>query len=73
MNYPRMPKKRPDLRKRRKEKPKEDIDHRLDKAVEDTFPTSDPVATTSPGGPVDPNENPKEKHSGQNPDQAGKR
>ena len=66
MNYPRMPKKRPDLRRRRKKTP-EDVERQLDKALEDSFPTSDPVAITTPGGPVEPDEDPKEKQSGQKP------
>ena len=66
MNYPRMPKKRPDLRPRKKKTP-EEVDRLLDKALEDTFPTSDPVAVTAPGGPVQPTEDPKQKQSGQKP------
>ena len=66
MNYPRMPKKRPDLKRRRKKKP-EEVERQLDKALEDSFPTSDPVAITTPGGPVEPDEDPKEKQSGQKP------
>ena len=47
-------------------KSKEQVDRQLDKALEDSFPTSDPVAITTPGGPVQPGENPKDKKSGQN-------
>ena len=64
MNYPRMPNSRPDLRKPKKTK--EQIDKQLDAALEDSFPTSDPVAITTPGGPVEPGEDPKKKQSGQN-------
>ena len=67
MNYPRMPKKRPDLRRKKKEKSPEEIDRQLDKALEDSFSTSDPVAVTAPGGPVKPDEDPKDKVSNQNP------
>ena len=67
MNYPRMPNKRPDLKKKRKEKPQEQADRQLDDALEDTFPTSDPVAVTTPGGPVTPDEDPTKKRSGQKP------
>jgi hypothetical protein len=63
MNYPRMPRNRKDLRPRKK--PKEEVDRELDKALEDSFPTSDPVAITTPGGPVEPDEDPKRKQSGQ--------
>jgi hypothetical protein len=65
MNYPRMPKKR--LEPRRKKKTTEDLDRQLDKALEETFPTSDPVAVTTPGGPVKPDEDPAAKKSGQKP------
>ena len=65
MNYPRMPKKH--LEPRRQKKPKEDVDRQLDRALEETFPTSDPVAVTTPGGPVKPDEDPTEKKSGQKP------
>lgn len=57
MNYPRMPRKRNNPRK----KSKEQVDRQLDKALEDSFPTSDPVAITTPGGPVQPDEDPKKK------------
>lgn len=67
MNYPRMPKKRPDLRK--KKKTPEEVDRQLDKALEETFPTSDPVAMTAPGGPVAPDEDPTQLRSGQKPNQ----
>lgn len=43
------------------------VDRELDKALEDTFPASDPVAITAPGGPVSPGEDPKKKQSGQRP------
>jgi hypothetical protein len=66
MNYPRMPKKRPDLRRKRKQKPAAEVERELDKALEDSFPTSDPPAITAPGGPVK-DENPKDKESGQQP------
>jgi hypothetical protein len=62
MNYPRMPKKRWNPKRK---KSKEEVDRELDKALEETFPTSDPVAITAPGGPVDPNEDPTKKKSGQ--------
>jgi hypothetical protein len=62
-----MPKKRPDLR--RKRKTPEEVDRQLDKALEDTFPTSDPVAITAPGGPVSPDEDPTRLRSGQKPNQ----
>jgi hypothetical protein len=48
-------------------KSKREIDRELDEALKDTFPNSDPVAITTPGGPVEPGENPKDKQSGQNP------
>jgi hypothetical protein len=48
-------------------KSKREIDRELDEALKDTFPTSDPVAITTPGGPVEPGENPKDKESGQKP------
>ena len=50
---------------RQAKKSKEQVDRQLDKALEDSFPTSDPVAITTPGGPVQPGENPKDKKSGQ--------
>ena len=46
-------------------KTKREIDRELDEALKDSFPTSDPVAITTPGGPVEPGENPKDKKSGQ--------
>ena len=63
MNYPRMPRKR--LEPRRSKKTPEELDRQLDKALEETFPTSDPVAITTPGGPVKPDEDPTDKKSGQ--------
>lgn len=67
MNYPRMPKKRPDLRRKKKqEKAPEEVERQLDKALEDTFPTSDPVAITAPGG-AKSDADPKDKSSGQKP------
>lgn len=65
MNYPRMPKKR--LESRRKKKTPQEVDRQLDKALEETFPNSDPVAITTPGGPVKPDEDPTDKKSGQKP------
>jgi hypothetical protein len=61
-----MPHKRRGLKKKRKTP--EEVDQQLDAALEETFPTSDPVAITAPGGPVKPDENPKDKRSGQMPD-----
>jgi hypothetical protein len=58
-----LPKNQPE---RQAKKSKEQVDRQLDKALEDSFPTSDPVAITTPGGPVQPGENPKDKKSGQN-------
>ena len=51
----------------KKKKSKQDVDRALDEALEETFPTSDPVAMTAPGGPVTPDEDPKQKKSGQHP------
>ena len=48
-------------------KSKRKVERDLDKALEDTFPASDPVAITTPGGPVEPGGDPKKKKSGQNP------
>ena len=59
-----LPKNRPAERPAKKSK--EQVDRQLDKALEDSFPTSDPVAITTPGGPVQPGENPRDKKSGQN-------
>ncbi len=50
---------------RKAKKTKREIDRELDKALEDSFPASDPVAIATPGGPVEPGENPKDKKSGQ--------
>lgn len=50
---------------RKAKKSKEQVDRELDEALEESFPTSDPVAITTPGGPVQPGENPKDKKSGQ--------
>jgi hypothetical protein len=47
-------------------KTKREIDRELDEALKESFPNSDPVAITTPGGPVEPGENPKDKKSGQN-------
>ena len=66
MNYPRMPRKRLEPRRSKKKTP-EELDRQLDKALEETFPTSDPVAITTPGGPVKPEEDPTDKKSGQKP------
>ncbi len=60
-----LPKNRPLERKARKTK--REIDRELDEALKDSFPTSDPVAITTPGGPVEPDEDPKEKQSSQEP------
>jgi hypothetical protein len=57
--------KRPGEKKR--EKSKQEVDRELDEALKDTFPTSDPVAITAPGGPVTSDEDPKQKKSGQHP------
>jgi hypothetical protein len=46
-------------------KTKREVDRELDEALKESFPTSDPVAITTPGGPVEPGENPKDKKSGQ--------
>jgi hypothetical protein len=46
---------------------KRKVDRDLDKALEDTFPASDPVALTTPGSSVQPDEDTKRKKSGQNP------
>jgi hypothetical protein len=51
--------------KKKQPKSKQELDRELDEALKDTFPTSDPVAITAPGGPVTPDEDPKEKKSGQ--------
>ena len=60
MNDPRTPSKD---RLKKPKKPKEQVDRELDKALEDSFPTSDPVAITTPGGPVEPDEDPKQKQN----------
>jgi hypothetical protein len=57
--------KQPDVKKQQKSK--QEIDRELDEALKETFPTSDPVAMTAPGGPVTPDEDPKQKKSGQQP------
>lgn len=57
--------KRPEEKKQQKSK--QQIDRELDEALKETFPTSDPVSMTAPGGPVSPNEDPKQKQSGQQP------
>jgi hypothetical protein len=54
---------RPDQKKQKKSK--QQIDRELDEALAETFPASDPVAIASPGGPVEANEDPKRKKSGQ--------
>lgn len=48
-------------------KSKQEIDRELDEALKETFPASDPVAVTTPGGPVEPGEDPKKKRSSQRP------
>jgi hypothetical protein len=58
--------KRPDEKKQQKSK--QEVDRELDEALKETFPTSDPVAITTPGGPVTPDEDPKRKKSGQHLD-----
>ena len=58
-----LPKNQPVQRKAKKSK--EQVDRELDEALKDSFPTSDPVAITTPGGPVEPGENPKDKKSDQ--------
>ena len=50
-----------------KPKSKQEIDRELDEALKETFPTSDPVAITAPGGPVERGEDPRDKQSGQRP------
>ena len=57
-----LPKHQPD---RKAKKSKEQIDRELDEGLKESFPTSDPVAITAPGGPVEPDEDPKKKKSGQ--------
>jgi hypothetical protein len=44
-----LPKNRPP---RKKEPPEEKLDRQLDQGLKQTFPASDPVAATAPGGPV---------------------
>ncbi len=58
-----LPKNQPAQHKAKKTK--REIDRELDEALKESFPTSDPVAITAPGGPVEPNEDPKKKKSGQ--------
>ena len=65
MDYPRRRSKHGGTRKKRKTP--EELDRQLDKALEESFPTRDPVAITTPGGPVQPDEDPTEKKSGQKP------
>ena len=60
MNDPRTPSKD---RLKKPKKTKEEVDRQLDEALEETFPTSDPVAITAPGGPVEPGEDPKKKRN----------
>ena len=38
--------------RRKKEQAEEKRDRQLDEGLEQTFPASDPVAATTPGGPV---------------------
>lgn len=38
--------------RRKKEQPAEKLDRQLDEGLKQTFPASDPVAATAPGGPV---------------------
>jgi len=38
--------------RRKKEQPGEKLDRQLDEGLKETFPASDPVAATTPGGPV---------------------
>jgi hypothetical protein len=59
-----LPKNRPAYSKDGKSKRK--VDRELDQALEDTFPASDPVAITTPGGPIEPGEDPAKKKA-QNP------
>ena len=58
-----LPKNQPAERKAKKTK--REIDRELDEALKESFPASDPVAIATPGGPVEPGENPKDKKSGQ--------
>ena len=51
----------------KRKKTKREIDRELDEALKESFPASDPVAITAPGGPVQPDEDPKQKKSGQKP------
>jgi hypothetical protein len=44
-----LPKNRPP---RRKELPVKKLDRQLDEGLKETFPASDPVAATTPGGPA---------------------
>jgi hypothetical protein len=60
-----LPKNRPAYSKDGKSRRK--VDRDLDQALEDTFPASDPVAMTTPGGPVEPGDDLKKKKSPQNP------
>ena len=38
--------------RRKKEQPGDKLDRQLDEGLKQTFPASDPVAATTPGGPV---------------------
>ena len=58
-----LPKNRPAYSKDAKSRRK--LDHDLDKALEDSFPASDPVAITTPGGPAESVEEMRRKKSGQ--------
>ena len=58
-----LPKNQPAERKAKKSK--REIDRELDEALKETFPNSDTVAITTPGGPVEPGEDPKDKKSAQ--------
>lgn len=63
-----MPHANPQPVEKKAKKTQREIDRELDEALKDSFPNSDPVAITTPGGPVEPGENPKDKKSGQNLD-----
>jgi hypothetical protein len=58
---------------KKQEKSSKEVDRELDEALKETFPASDPVAITAPGGPVTPDEDPKQKKSGQNHPDKGRK
>ncbi len=57
-----LPKSRPIPRKSRKTGG--EIERKLDEGLMETFPASDPVAITAPGGTVAPKDDPARKKSG---------